>query len=257
MRLDKNKLLILLLLLLVLFSCTSRKNKLDHSDLIPASDLTNIVTEIYLTNGLLTIPRVHNWYTPADTLTPYSDVIEKYGYKKEDLDRTLKYYFVRKPKALEKIYDNVLARLSEMESRYEQEVQKFQAQILNLWRGKDYYASPDTKNGDSTYFEVKIANPGVYIMNFTATVFPDDGTLKPKPMVYNEPPDSTNMPRDYFNTVEYIKDGQPHSYTIYLTIPNQNYFNLRGWFINSCVPAEVRKHFLIENISLTLSSSPV
>jgi hypothetical protein len=257
MRLNKNKILVMVLFPLVLFSCTSRKNKLDRSHLIPASDLTTIITDIYITNGLLTIPRVHNWYTPADTLTPYKDVIEKHGYKKEDLDRTLKWYFVRNPKKLEKIYDNVLARLSEMESRSEQEVEILQSRVLNLWKGNEIYAAPDVAN-DSSSYKITVTHPGVYLLNFTATVFPDDETVNPKAFIYAEQPDSTgNSQKIYFNTMEYLKDGLPHVYSIYLNIPNQNYFNIRGFFTNPCESDAVRKHYIIESITLTLSSSPV
>jgi hypothetical protein len=258
MRLKRNKLLILLIFPLLILACTSRKNKLDKSDRIPTDDLTNILTEISMTNGLLTIPRVHRWYTPADTMAPYEDVIKKFGYEREDLDKTLKWYFVKNPKKLEKIFDNVLARLSEMESRYDQELSAFQAREANLWRGKEFYASPVSKGSDSTNFKVRLSYPGVYQLTFMATVYPDDHAFAPRLFLYTTNPDSSETgKRHYVNSLEYIRDGLPHYYYVNIKVPDQNYFNVMGSFMNYCMQENPNKHFLFENIAITKISGSV
>lgn len=258
MRLNRTKLLILLIFPLIIITCTSRKNKIEKSGRISAGELTNILTDISLTNGLLTIPRVHHWYTPADTMAPYNDVIEKHGYKREDFDRTMKWYFVKNPKKLEKIFDNVLARLSEMESRFEQELSAFQAKESNLWKGKEFFASPEKTGSDSTGFDFKVTYPGVYMLSFTATIFPDDEVVSPKLFLFSTPPDNSDTEKMHFvNSIEYIKDGVPHYYYVNLSVPDQNYFSFRGSFINSCMPENLHRHFLIDNIALTKVSDAV
>lgn len=253
MKLNRIKILILLILPLVIFECTSRKNKLDRSDLIPADDLTDIMTDVYITNGLLTIPRVHHWYTPADTVGPYGEAIEKHGYTKAQLDKTMKWYFVKNPKKLIKIYDKVLARLSEMEIRYTQEAEAFQAASSNLWKGRKIYASPDIKNDDS-YFEINMTYPGVYHLSFTATVFPDDQSSDPAFLAYIQNPDSTVTEKTFLTTIKYIKDGAPHNYYVRIDAPSQYYFHVKGWFVSSCTPDSMNNHFLIENIVFSATS---
>lgn len=250
MKLNLIKILLILIFPLVIFECTSRKNNLNKSDLIPASVLPDIMTDIYITNGLLTVPRVHHWYVPTDTLGPYADAVKKYGYTKQQLDRTMKWYFVRKPKKLIKIYDKVLARLSEMEIRYAQEADAYKAEAANLWKGRKFYASPDLKN-EGSYFEIRMNYPGVYHLSFTATIHPDDQSVDPAFFAYFQNPDSTVTEKTVLTTIKYIKDGAPHNYYVRIDAPSQYFFNVKGWFVNSCVP---ESHFLIENIEFSATS---
>ena len=97
-------------------SCSGRRSKAEHKDIIPVDDLTSILTDSYLADGLLAIPEIRYKFNDGDTLQSYIDIVEDHGYTKDDMDRTMRYYFIRKPKKLVKIYDKVLGDLSEMES---------------------------------------------------------------------------------------------------------------------------------------------
>ena len=108
--------LILIILSISLGSCSGRKNKLDKKNLIPEKELISILTDIHLADGLLALPRINSWASSLDSITSYYQVIEKHGYTKEIMDKTMKYYFLKEPKKLNKIYDQVLGRLSAMES---------------------------------------------------------------------------------------------------------------------------------------------
>ena len=56
----------------------------------------------------------------------------------------MKYYFIKNPKKLNKIYDQVLGIISEMESRIEKEALIEQTRKSNLWTGKEFYAEPSS-----------------------------------------------------------------------------------------------------------------
>lgn len=104
---------------LILFSCTEKNEKPDRSDIIPEKDLMSILTEIHIADGLLPNPKIRFWVLSVDSISVYHYIAEKHGYTKESFDKTMHYYFVRKPKRLIRIYDKILGKLSEMESLLE------------------------------------------------------------------------------------------------------------------------------------------
>ena len=250
---NRTLLFIIILLSIISGACSSRKNKLDHRNMIPEKELTSIITDLYISDGLLTLPRIHHWYSQLDSLSVYKEVIEKHGYKKETMDKTLMYYFIKKPKKLIKIYDQVLAVLSEMESRYEKEVIMMQSKLSNLWKGKDIYSIPDTSGNDSTDFNITFVNPSNYTLKFTVTLYPDDQSINPRMTAYTCNPDSIETgKRHYIKTINYIKDGQPHTYSLIINALKKSDYHLRGLLYNFDNLQDDRgKHLIIEDISLT------
>src|ERR1035437_6545390 len=105
-------LLILIIISLLAGSCTSRQKKLDSRNLIPEKEMVSILTEVYMVNGLLPLPKIHSGLISIDSISTYHQIFLKRGYSKETMDKTMKYYFYRNPKELIKIYDEVLGKLS-------------------------------------------------------------------------------------------------------------------------------------------------
>lgn len=254
---NRLNLIILILLSVVSVACSSRENKLDHRDMIPEKELTSILTDIYITDGLLSLPRINNLFPHLDSLPEYKKVIENHGYTKETMDKTIKYYFVKKPKQLIKIYDQVLAILSEMESRYEREVTLMQGKISNLWKGNDLYLFPDPSVVDSTDFDITVVMSGIYTLSFTLTLYPDDQSVNPRLTAYKCNPDSIESgKRQYIKTINYIKDGQPHTYSLTINAAKKSDYHLRGLlydFDNS--KDDWGKHVKIEKIFYTYTSA--
>jgi hypothetical protein len=249
-------LLILILLTVAAGACSSRKNKLDHRNMIPEKELTSIITDLYISDGLLTLPRIHHWYSPLDSLSTYNEVIVKHGYTKEAMDKTMKYYFIKNPKKLIKIYDEVLAVLSEMESRYQKEVTIMQSKISNLWSGPEFYSSFDSSEADSTDFDTNVGTSGVYALTFTVTVYPYDESVNPRLTAFTCHPDSIDTgKRHYIKTINYIKDGLPHTYYVTVNVLNRSDYHLRGllYDYDNCQEGW-GKHFTIEKIYYTYSS---
>jgi hypothetical protein len=221
------KILVILLISLAGLSCSSRKSDIDRSKIIPRNKLTEMITDLYLTDGLMVQPRVRDWYTPSDTLGAYKDVIESYGYTKEDFERTMRFYFIKKPKQLVRIYDQALARLSEMESRTDLELFQIQARISNIWNGKDLYAFPDLS--DSLTFDLRLPYPTTYAIYLTVALYPGNNPVNPRMTAFTCHPDSLeNGKRNYINTINYISDGHSHSYKFLIKDLQRNRLRFAG-----------------------------
>lgn len=254
--LNINILLIVALAAMAGMSCSSRKNKIDRSEKIPEKDLTSIIADIYITDGVLTMPSVHRLNIPNDSLGAYKDVIEKHGYTKEAMDKTMRFYFIKKPKKLIKIYDKVLAKLSELESVYDREASIILTRTSNLWKGEDFYIFPDPSGTDSTNFDIRIPYPGKYIISFTATLYPDDQTSGTRMIAYTCHPDSLiTGKKHYINTFGYIKDGHPHYYYYTINALDVSHMRVRGRLYDfDNYPEKSGMHLVIEKISFTSTS---
>jgi hypothetical protein len=231
MKKNFKKILIILVISLAGLSCSSRKSDIDRSNIVPRDKLIEMITDLYLTDGLMVQPRVRDWYTLSDTLGAYKDVIESYGYTKEDFERTMRFYFIKKPKHLVRIYDQALAKLSEMESRTDQELFQLQAKIANIWNGKDLYAFPDPS--DSLTFDLRLPYPTTYAIHLTVTLYPGDNPVNPRMTAFTCHHDSLeNGTRNYINTVNYISDGHSHSYKFLIRDPQRNRLRFAGKLID-------------------------
>jgi hypothetical protein len=240
----------LTLLLISAAACSSRKNKLEKGDIIPEKDMILIIKDIYLANALLNLPEVHSWYIPPDSLSTYRDVIGKYGYTKDAMDRTLKYYFVKQPKELVRIYDHVLGQLSVIDSRIENELNQEEARAANYWKGNDPVLYPALDTGDTSYFSF-IIKPGIYTFTYTLTLFPDDCSFNTRLSAWYFHRDSVGTgKRHSINALCYIKDGLPHTYVNKIIISGKAFVVLRGYIYNfDNYPPDFNKHLRIEKIS--------
>ena len=245
----------LIALSLIISSCESRRSKLDRRNLIPEKELIPILTEIYLTDGLVSTPRILMKNIVPDSLSTYDDVIEKHGYTREEMDKTIRYYFIKKPKKLIIIYDKVLARLSIMESRLQKELVRTRSRAGNFWPGPDSYSFPDPAGTDSTVFDITLKLPGFYTLTADVTLFPDDQSLNTRMDAFTCNPDSIETgKRNYAEPVNYIKDGHEHKYSMVFSVPLKTILHVRGslYDFDNC-PDDWGKHIVIQNISVVHS----
>lgn len=219
--------IIIVVVVLAGISCSSRKSEIDRKNMVPQEKMVDIITDLYLTDGLIMQPRVRDWYSPADTLAAYTDVIHGHGVDRDDFDRTLRFYFIKKPKKLLRIYDLALARLSELEKRSEQEMLQMQERISNLWNKSRNYVFPES--ADSLHFNTLLPYPTTYALHFTVTLFPGEEALNPRATLFTCHPDSlSNGTRNYIETVPYVSDGHAHKYVILIRDINKNHLRLSG-----------------------------
>lgn len=241
------------LILLLQAGCKSENEK----GLIPEKAFANILYEIHLADGLLSQPDIRERYYQRDSVANYRDIVEKYGYTKEALDKTLKYYFTEEPKKFIRIYDRTIGRLTEMESLLERENEYIPAFEGGLWKGSQLYFLTGSRDTTKLYFDHIFYTPGDYTIQFTLTLYPSDQTHNPRFTAFTCRADSmATGRRTLFSGIEYIKDGQAHTYSYVLKIPANTPLLIKGRLLDfENNPAEISRHAKIENISFVLSSA--
>jgi hypothetical protein len=247
--------MLLIILAMIAASCSSRKKRLDHRNMIPEKELVQILTDMYIADGLITHPHVNEWFPKLDSTSTYFHIIEKHGYTKEALNKTIKFYYYRNPKELINIYDQVLGILSEIDSRTEKAMLLERSHAENLWPGKDFYAFSDLPEDDQADFDIVLNRIGTYTITFTATVFPDDQSASPCPVVYSYSYDGSGIvSSNYLGLVKYIKDGNPHAYSIKFKISTVTNLHLAGSLYASCShQGDGTRHSIIELIKIDYS----
>jgi hypothetical protein len=237
----------------ILGSCSKNNEFGKRVKLIPEKDLVSVLTDVYLADGLMTVPEIRNKYGEQDSIQNYIDIIEYHGYTREDMDKTINHYFTKKPKKLITIYDKVRVKLSEMEALVDKNMPVTDLLINNLWKGDSLYLFPDPMGYDTLLTGQRLDFPFQHTISFTLTLFPGDATLNPRFMAYYCHPDSIeNGRRDYFPQFEYIKDGQPHNFAYSKKPVSDSLTYLRVRFIEYYNDVEENQiHARIENITLT------
>jgi len=219
----------LILISLFVVACNTQKIKIDKNNLIPEKELVSLLVDIYITDGLLSNQKIKLQFSSLDSISAYYQVIEKHGFTKEMMDNTMQYYFIKDTKTLNKIYDQVLGILSEMESHVQKDYRSEQMRLSNLWPGKEFYAMPSTTATDSAKFDIPYSKFGIYTLSFSSVLYPDDQNINPHASIYLVASDSLMTgKRKYFNSVEYLKDGRPHLYTMVVVVPRNKAYQLRG-----------------------------
>jgi hypothetical protein len=246
-----------IILILIAVSCSGRKNRAERTDLIPEQDLVPVLTDIYMTDALLTIPKINRNYAGTDSIAAYKQVIESHGYSQDQFNRTIRFYFIKKPKRFIKIYDKVLAGLSEMDSRIDKERPIIRPDQANLWEGRSFYNLSGNSDDEDPEVNFQVPYSGFFTIKFTLTIYPDDHVVSPNLNMYVYSADSVDTgKKHYFFSLRYIKDGFPHTYKSILIIrnPARRLF-VKGWFFETqCIdPATMGPGIIIENIMLTRS----
>lgn len=246
--------IIRLIFFIMLFQAGCKSD--NEKGLIPEKTFAQIIYEVHLADGLLSLPDIHGRYYSRDSVANYTDIVERYGYTTEALDKTLKYYFTEKPKKFIRFYDQVIGRLTEMESLLEKETEDIPAAQGGLWKGAQMYFFTGSRDTSKLYFDHIFYTPGDYTIQFTLTLYPSDQTHNPCFTAFTCRADSlATGKRELHRGIEYIKDGQPHTYSYLIRIPNNLPMLIKGRLLDfENNPGEISRHAKIENISFVLSS---
>ncbi len=244
-----------LLMMLLSGACYNKiESHAENKDLIPEKDFISILTDVYLADGLLTIPKIVSKFSTRDSVETYIDIIKSHGYTYDAMNRTVKYYFINKPRKMVNIYDQVLGTLSEMQTRYEQQALAIQPATKNLWTGKLSYEFPDTSRETNTDFSLSIIPPNTIIFEFSMTIYPDDETHNPCFIAWYCNADSIETgKRDYLPKLKLIRDGYPHKYKISDNVRFDYRVVFKGAILNfENNPGPAGIHARISGISLGL-----
>ncbi len=233
------------------YSCINPMDKTEKDNLIPEKTFVAILTDIYLANGVLTIPEIRRDYSQRDSVLNYIDVIAKYGYSYENMNRTVNYYFVSKPKKLIRLYDQVIGNLSEIEASMQEEILRQQSQNSVTETKDNLYFFPDINRTENPGTIINIPFPGTFTITLSVTLFPDDPSFNPHFSAWLVDADSLETgKRKWLPGIRYIKDGHPHQYVYTGTVDEKRPMALRAiLFEYENNIAENERHAIIEILS--------
>ncbi len=249
MKIRPDRLILLVILLFAAASC-GENSFFARRKLIPEKNLVPLLTDLYITDGLLQYPGVRDRFNNKDTISSYLDVIKKHGYSKEQLDKTLQYYFVNDPKKLQKIYDQVLARLTEIQSRADEV--KSPDYSGNLWDLKNSVNVPEEGPVNPGYFNIQIKDTGTYTLTFSGICYKNDQSLNPRVTVFFWKADSSGKQiKKMWSRADYIKDDLSHEFTVTGRLSDTSFHHIGGYLLD-CDPQTVKweKHASLTNIIL-------
>ena len=240
-------------LMLMIVSCGNTENKKPSRKMrIPDDRLAAILTDTYLTAGIMDLFAMRDTWAQRDSIQNYIDVIESHGYTYEQFETTMRYYFMSKPRKLSRIYDRVTGNLLELETELMTQQSAVKPSEKNLWPGKPDYRLPEEFTRDPVWFDIPVDKPGEYILKADIRVFEDDKSLNPRVTVYFSYRDSAGEEkRDYWQEIFLVKDGQIHNIRIKHTLDTIPDARLRGWLLNhDNQSGKWEKHARISNIRI-------
>ncbi len=255
---NANPIIFLMAVILTVTSCGNAEgDKPGRKMLIPDDKMVAILTDTYLTAGMMDLVPIRDSWAQRDSILNYIDIINSHGYTYGQFEATLKYYFTSKPKKLSKIYDKVTGNLLELETRVMTIDVPVKAEEDNLWTGKDNYSFPEDFTTDPLWFDIPADKPGEYVLQADIRIFEDDKSLNPRVTVYFSYLDSTGTEkRDYWDEVLLDKDGQLHDVLIKHTLDSIPDARVRGWLMNhDNQPGNWEKHARVANINLSFENS--
>jgi hypothetical protein len=247
---------LLALLLIVLSSCRD-KTKPAKNMLVPDNALVEILADTYLGEGIMNTKEVKDMYGKRDSITNYQDIISKYGYTYQQVDSTLKYYFLFKPKKLEKIYDKVTGKLLEMEAAVNTGNNAGSELVNeNLWNGKVSYTYPQQSATDPIAFNIPVEKPGLYIFKASYQLYPNDQSIDPRVVIFFSSIDNKGAETQVsWDIYKLVKDGKAHNVELSKMFVPHGETSIKGWlFFQSNSGDDWKKHAIINNISFTLGS---
>jgi hypothetical protein len=240
-------------------SCTNKRYRVEKENLIPEEIFVSILSDSYIAGGLLSLPEIRYNFTNRDSVKNYIDIIEHYGFSYEDMDRTMKYYFISKPKKLIRIYDQIIRRMSEMESAIQNEIILAEKKMERERLYSATYFLPDPSGNTIPELDHKINPPGTYNLNFSITLFPDDLSASPGFSSYYVDADSVETGKKHWLPfLGYVKDGYPHQISLSGRIEGSRPLMLRTIFYDHCnIIREMDKHARIEFSLFSFITDPV
>jgi hypothetical protein len=202
------------LIFLAATSCINRRDKTEQKNLIPEKTFVSILSDVYIANGLLTLPEIRKTFSKRDSVLNYIDIIESYGYSYEAMNSTMNFYFVSKPKKLIRIYDQVIRRMSERETAIQNEIMRIGQAAARASMKDSVYLLPDPDLTENPGFSRIINPPGTYTLIISVTIYPDDPSFNPSLTTWYCSADSSETGKKWnLPPIKYVKDGHPHLYT--------------------------------------------
>ena len=224
--------IVITLLFFLPFACSNPDGRIKRSDIIPEEYLVPLLVDIHLSEGLLILSKVNKEYPGRDSVSNYTDVINKHGFEKEDFDETIHFYS-NKPDELDEIYELVISELSKMEVRIigpaRYSVEASGQMKYNLWNRKREWHLPQDGEKEQIGFNIRIYGTGTYSLSARIKMYKDDESANPSVFVYYWYNDGSKYGfRDPFPEIIIEKTGQDSIYKISKILTDPKVTHIKG-----------------------------
>lgn len=201
------------LILLFIQSCTNPRDKVEHGKLIPEKEFISILSDIYIANGLLSLPAIRYQFYGRDSVSNYIDIVEGHGYTYETMNSTMNYYFNTKPEKLVKIHDRLIREMNEEQSALQTIISQQEEAEGRLSADYNIFRLPDPDRQGEPATDNALSPPCSFRLVFNATIYPDDKSFRPHFAAYLVDADSIETGRKrWLPEIEYFKDGYQYEY---------------------------------------------
>lgn len=230
----------------VLFSCKSREKEL----YIPREKFIAILTDIHIADAYYST-HYHERRTHNDSINLYDGIYKNHGYSKAQFDTTLKYYSIHSDK-FDRIYEEVITRLSKSEQDIYQNRPLDSETSENLWYGKNSWYLPQEGTRKKVPVSLKLKGKGKYIVSFTYKVYPEDQSKNLRLNLYFA--DSASTKTDTLKSVVYVKDARTTIVNVSKDLTDSTFTYLRGHILDHDEKyGRWKKHAVIEGFKVYYS----
>jgi hypothetical protein len=203
--------------LTLMVSCTDKT-------LIPEDEFVSILTDMYLSKSYFYAEGINEAYW-MDTIPYNHHIVEQHGYEWAHFDSTVSWYCSR-PKQYQDVYDEVIARLNEIDQMVSQELDP----PSELWAEANRKYLPADGKQDSVPVNILLKGEGIYVASAKIRVYSGDRSLNPRIALYLWHSDTTAQGvRDTFWIRPVRKDGLMFEYTMEKTLlPGNVFTHIKG-----------------------------
>lgn len=107
-----------IILIALLFGCTGNQLKEVPEGVIPHARMVDILVDVHIADGLLSVKKYQIKSHEYQIEGYYQFLYEKHGYTRTEIDSSIRFYSAH-PDEYSKLYDEVLEKLSTIESSIE------------------------------------------------------------------------------------------------------------------------------------------
>ncbi len=107
------KFILLLVTVAIFTQGCSQKKQVSGKDVMPRNVLVEVLTEMYLMDGITNDMRYYRKFNPVDSIDLYGSILEKHGIDHKIFKSTIEAYS-KYPTLLDEVYDEVLMQLNLM-----------------------------------------------------------------------------------------------------------------------------------------------
>ncbi|MDR2424849.1 MAG: DUF4296 domain-containing protein [Prevotellaceae bacterium] len=189
---------------------------------IPEKILVEILYEMHLTDAIV----ITKGLSDIDSVKIYEPVAAKYGYRLNDINRTLMHYAMQNNK-LPEIYAKVKTKIENEQLIYKPlaRIEKLSKNLNPLVDSLIIATSVRIKRP----FDLILDEQGVYDISANYCFFADDSTKNPRISVWLE---STTRDSIQYQEISLEKDTLVKEYAFRITFKDAKYNRLKGFWLN-------------------------